>query len=150
MKPKRSLVAGAVLVALVVGLGIGSRVVGQGAFARNAVEAPIFEVDPFWPKPLPNHWVLGSVVGLGIDSRDHVFIIHRRAPLNESTEIGASTDPPTGECCLPAPYILEFSPEGDLLRAWGGARRGLHVAYLEPRADDRTSRQRLDRWEREW
>ena len=52
---------------------------------------PWFEVDPFWPKPLPNHWVLGSVIGLGVDSRDHVFIIHRGdSTLNQRTEVGAS------------------------------------------------------------
>ena len=22
--------------------------------------APMFEVDPFWPKPMPNNWLLGS------------------------------------------------------------------------------------------
>ena len=87
-------------------------------------QAPMFEVDPFWPKPLPNHWVLGSAVGVGVDSRDHVFIIHRQAPLNERTEIGAATDPPTGECCLPAPYILEFDPEGNLVNSWGGPNEG--------------------------
>ncbi len=92
--------------------------------APGAVEAPIFEVDPFWPKPLPNHWVLGSVVGVGVDSRDHVFIVHRQAPLNERTEIGAATDPPTGECCLPAPYVLEFDPEGRLVNSWGGSGEG--------------------------
>ena len=92
--------------------------------AAAAPEAPLFEVDPFWPQPLPNHWVLGSVVGVGVDSRDHVFVIHRQAPLNERTEIGASTDPPTGECCLPAPYVLEFDPEGNLANSWGGPGEG--------------------------
>ena len=92
--------------------------------AAAAPEAPLFEVDPFWPQPLPNHWVLGSVVGVGVDSRDHVFVIHRQAPLNERTEIGASTDPPTGECCFPAPYVLEFDPEGNLANSWGGPGEG--------------------------
>ncbi len=95
----------------------------QTASASTA-EAPIFEVDPFWPQPLPNHWVLGSVVGVGVDSRDHVFIIHRQAPLNERTEIGAAQDPPTGECCVPAPYVLEFDPDGNLANAWGGPGEG--------------------------
>ena len=39
--------------------------------------APLFEVDPLWPKPLPNHWILGSTIGVAVDSRDHVWIIHR-------------------------------------------------------------------------
>jgi DNA-binding beta-propeller fold protein YncE len=87
--------------------------------------APLFEVDPFWPKPLPDHWVLGSVVGVGVDSRDHVYIIHRGAmTLNERTEMGAATDPPSGECCLPAPYVLEFDPEGNLMNSWGGEGEG--------------------------
>ena len=95
----------------------------QTASASTA-DAPIFEVDPFWPQPLPNHWVLGSVVGVGVDSRDHVFIIHRQAPLNERTEIGAAQDPPTSECCVPAPYVLEFDPDGNLANAWGGPGEG--------------------------
>lgn len=94
------------------------------AAADRAAEAPMFEVDPFWPQPLPNHWVLGSVVGVGVDSRDHVFIVHRQAPLNERTEIGAAQDPPTGECCVPAPYVLEFDPEGNLVNSWGGPGEG--------------------------
>ena len=72
--------------------------------------APMFEVDPFWPKPLPNHWILGSAVGVGVDSRDHVYIIHRgEMSLNERTEMGLGTDPPTSECCAAAPYSLRGS-----------------------------------------
>ena len=88
--------------------------------AADPVEAPYFEVDPYWPQPLPNHWVLGSAVGVGVDSRDHVFVIHRRNSFNERTEIGAATDPKTGTCCIPAPNILEFDPEGQLVNSWGG------------------------------
>ena len=71
---------------------------------EGATVAPLFEVDPFWPKPLPNHWILGSAVGVGVDSRDHVYIIHRgEMSLNARTEMGLGTDPPTGECCAAAP-----------------------------------------------
>jgi DNA-binding beta-propeller fold protein YncE len=90
---------------------------------RAAEDAPRFEVDPFWPQPLPNHWILGSVVGVGVDSRDHVFIIHRGNG-DPRTELGAAQTPPTGECCLPAPPVLEFDPEGRLVRAWGGPGEG--------------------------
>ena len=85
-----------------------------------SIKAPAFEVDPYWPQPLPNHWVLGSAIGVGVDSRDHVFVIHRRNSFNERTEIGAATDPKTAECCIPAPNILEFDPEGNLVNSWGG------------------------------
>src|SRR5512145_2921796 len=56
---------------------------GSAAAAAPAVEpgapgvAPRFEVDPFWPKPLPNHWILGSTIGVSVDERDHVWMIHR-------------------------------------------------------------------------
>jgi len=76
-------------------------------------------VDPFWPKPLPNHWILGSAVGVGVDSRDHVFIVHRGNG-DARTELGAAQDPPTGDCCIAAPPVLEFDPEGNLVNSWGG------------------------------
>ena len=87
--------------------------------SANAAEAPMFEVDPFWPQQLPDHWVLGSAIGVGVDSRDHVFIVHR-GNLTERTEGGADADPPIGECCRAAPPVLEFDPEGNLVNSWGG------------------------------
>ncbi|MEX2465486.1 MAG: hypothetical protein WD995_01165 [Gemmatimonadota bacterium] len=123
---KRNVVMGIGLVAGGIVLACASETLdgmASGAVGQEGM-APLFEVDPFWPQPLPDHWVLGSVVGVGVDSRDHVFIIHRQAPLNERTEIGAATDPPSGECCLPAPYVLEFDPEGNLMNSWGGEGEG--------------------------
>jgi DNA-binding beta-propeller fold protein YncE len=82
-------------------------------------------VDPLWPKPLPNHWLLGSVIGVGVDSRDHVFIIHRGdSTLNQRTEAGMKANPPIAECCQSAPPVLEFDPAGNLVRAWGGPGEG--------------------------
>ena len=80
----------------------------------------MFEVDPMWPQPLPHHWIIGSAIGVTVDSRDHVFIIHREGSLNARTELGAAQDPPTGECCVPAPPVLEFDPEGNLVGYFGG------------------------------
>ena len=39
----------------------------------QTAQAPMFEVDPFWPKPLPNHWVTGSTIGLSVDAQDNVW-----------------------------------------------------------------------------
>ncbi len=89
----------------------------------GGVQAPVFEVDPLWPKPLPNHWILGAAIGVTVDSEDHIWIVHRGNG-NLRTELGASTDPPTGECCLPAPNVLEFDQEGNLLNSWGGPGEG--------------------------
>jgi DNA-binding beta-propeller fold protein YncE len=103
--------------------GCGEQALDNAAHAQTR-EAPVFEVDPFWPKPLPNHWVLGATIGISVDSRDHVFIVHRRDSFDERTEIGAATDPKTGECCIPAPNILEFDPAGNLVTHWGGPGDG--------------------------
>jgi DNA-binding beta-propeller fold protein YncE len=87
------------------------------------VQAPRFEVDPLWPKPLPNHWLMGSVITVSVDDKDNVWIIHRPSSLNE-TEVGASLNPPAGECCIAAPPVLAFDPEGNLIKHWGGPGEG--------------------------
>ena len=121
---RHKVVIASAFIALIAGLGVGqSRL--QAAIATRLGDAPKFEVDPFWPKPLPNHWVLGSTIGVGVDSRDHVFIIHRGdSTLNQRTEVGADASPPVGECCRSAPPILEFDPDGNLVKAWGGPGPG--------------------------
>jgi DNA-binding beta-propeller fold protein YncE len=120
---KRTLLIGLGLVASITALACASEAL-DNLNAQNVGAdgmAPMFEVDPFWPKPLPNHWILGNAVGVGVDSRDHVYIIHRGAmSLNERTEMGSGTNPPTSECCTAAPPILEFDPDGNLMNAWGG------------------------------
>jgi hypothetical protein len=88
--------------------------------------APTFQVDPLWPKPLPNHWLFGSITGVAVDSRDHVWVVHRGGDsLNSRTEMSAATNPPTAEaCCVPAPPVLEFDQAGALVRHWGGPGQG--------------------------
>ena len=133
---------------LIVALGLGQAAL-QAAQGQAVVRRRVFEVDPLWPKPLPNHWILGSVIGVGVDSTDHVFIIHRGyATLTSRTEAGLNTKPPIGECCAAAPPILEFDPEGNLVKAWGGPARGLRLAGLQSRHHDRRQGQRLDRRQR--
>ena len=58
------------------------------AQSRPGVQAPRFEVDPLWPKPLPNHWVLGNAVGVWVDERDHVWIVHRGSDTLNNNEKG--------------------------------------------------------------
>jgi DNA-binding beta-propeller fold protein YncE len=80
--------------------------------------APRFEVDPTFPKPLPNGWYQGQTIGLWVDAQDHVWIVHRPEVLDNSE--GAAREK-TGECCSEAPPILEFDQQGNLLRHWGGS-----------------------------
>ncbi|MEO7455196.1 MAG: hypothetical protein ABIY52_02975 [Gemmatimonadaceae bacterium] len=121
---RRAIVMAGAAIALLAALGAGQAAL-QAATDAQSVQAPKFEVDPMWPKPLPHHWVLGSTIGVGIDSRDHVFIIHRGdSTLNQRTEGGADANPPIGECCRSAPPIVEFDPAGNMVRAWGGPGEG--------------------------
>jgi len=91
--------------------------------ANNGRQAPYFEVDPFWPQPLPNKWILGSTIGVAVDDRDHVYVVHRNDDGNFATqEIGI--DNGIAECCTAAPPILEFDPSGSLVNAWGGSGEG--------------------------
>jgi len=109
-----------VLMSAGVGLGSAALVNAQG----QVVQAPKFTVDPLWPKPLPNHWILGSAVGVAVDSRDHIFVVNLTNSFNVRTEIGAAQNPPTGECCLPAPPVLEFDADGKLVSSFGGQAQG--------------------------
>lgn len=85
--------------------------------------APRFEVDPMWPDPMPNRWILGSSTGVAVDKGDHVFVVHLTDSFNARTEMGSAPGvAPTayGECCTPAPNVLEFDAAGKLLNHWGG------------------------------
>src|SRR5579871_6921316 len=126
---RRNLGIGVTFSAVVAGLGVGSAVLQKRATVEaSGVQAPRFEVDPMWPKPLPNHWVIGNAIGVSVDSKDHIWIIHRQASL-EAMENYAVANPPgpkrqagvvEAECCAPAPAVLEFDEQGNLLTSWGG------------------------------
>ena len=136
---KRDFLIAAALAALIVALGVGQSVLQNKADAQGrTVQAPIFEVDPLWPKPLPNHWLLGWTIGLWVDEQDHIWVIHRGAGGLNNNERGLELDPPISECCRTAPPILEFDQAGNLLRHWGGpgpgyewpqSNHGIHIDY---------------------
>src|SRR5450631_3974936 len=121
----RKIYTGAIFVALVVLLGVGSIMLEKRAAVQAAgVQAPMFEVDPMWPKPLPNHWVQGMTIGVSVDDKDHVWIIHRQGSLEPKEVYQVAKPTPAAECCTPAPPILEFDQEGNLLASWGGPGQG--------------------------
>src|SRR5580698_129075 len=130
---KRELSIGGTFAIVLMALGIGSVVFEKKAAVEAAgVQAPRFEVDPLWPKPLPNHWILGNVIGVATDAQDHIWIIHRQASL-EPMENYAAANPPgpkrrpgvvEADCCAPAPPVLEFDQAGTLINSWGGPGEG--------------------------
>jgi DNA-binding beta-propeller fold protein YncE len=120
----RKLSVAAAFLALLGALGIGSAVLERKVALHAAeAQAPRFEVDPLWPKPLPNKWILGQTIGVSVDARDHIWIIHRAGSL-EPGEVHATTTPPTAQCCAPAPPVLEFDEAGNLIGHWGGPGQG--------------------------
>lgn len=121
---QRKYFVGGALTALIVALGAGSMALQKRAEVEAAgSQAPRFEVDPLWPKPLPNHWVIGAAIGVAVDARDHVWIIHRAGSL-ETKEQYATWKPPAAKCCVAAPPVLEFNEAGDLVGHWGGQAQG--------------------------
>jgi DNA-binding beta-propeller fold protein YncE len=79
--------------------------------AARTTTAPVFEVDPDWPKALPNGWTIGPVSGIAVDAGDHVVLVQRAEAI---TQAGGT----------PAPHVIEFDPLGAVVRSWGGAGAG--------------------------
>jgi len=106
---------------LALAVGSGYRVQAQApGQAVDESGAPIFKVDPFWPKPLPNRWSMQQVTGLTVEAaNDHIWFINRGA-VAEGDEIGGGDNPPRILCCTRGPEVVELDQEGNVLHAWGG------------------------------
>ncbi|GJE45654.1 hypothetical protein [Methylobacterium soli] len=103
-----------------------------------AAEEPLrFEVDPAWPKRLPNDWIMGQAAGVAVDAQDRVWVVQRPRTLTDD-EKAASLDPPRTKCCKPAPPVLVFDQAGTLVSSWGGPGAGYdwpqneHGIHIDP------------------
>jgi DNA-binding beta-propeller fold protein YncE len=91
----------------------GTTAIGRedGASSQKQTLVPSFQVDPFWPKPLPNKWLVGAVAGVAADAQDHIWIIHRPSTLQPNeTRAGWHAAPP----------VVEFDQAGNVVTTWGG------------------------------
>ncbi len=122
--PKKPLFITALALTLFLALSVGQQQLQQTAEAvNNDRMIPHFEVDPFWPQPLPNKWILGRTIGIAVDDRDHLFVVHRdQDSMFMNQELGL--DRGNAECCTAAPPILELDAAGNLINAWGGPGDG--------------------------
>jgi DNA-binding beta-propeller fold protein YncE len=77
-------------------------------FALFAQTQPRFEVDPTWPKPLPEKWITGQLSGVCVDSHDHVVVANRRNITDEEAETSIN-----------APSIIMFDAAGNVIKSWG-------------------------------
>ena len=105
----RARLAGAAVAALLAAGGAQylPHAAASGQSPTPAAGVPRFEVDPTWPT-LPNDWVLGTSINVSVDSRDHVWIVHRFRFVPEEDRERA------------APPVLEFDENGRFVQGWGG------------------------------
>src|SRR5262249_50685233 len=95
----------------IVKAGLCAVVVAAVALSTNpsrAQNAPHYEADLSWPKPLPDHWILGGLGGLCVDAQDHVLILNRQDVLPNELDAGYL-----------APPLIEFDAAGDVVHSWG-------------------------------
>lgn len=74
-------------------------------YAKSTREAPMFEVDPSWPK-IPNGWVLGQVASAAADGQDNIWVLHRSRVVRPDQKTG--------------PPVMEFDSKGNYIQGWGG------------------------------
>ena len=115
-KHSRKLLLGAGLLAA--GLGpVALHQIGEAkAQAAGDVMVPWFEADPYWPKPLPNNWILAMTIGLDVDKKDNVWVFHRPQTLEQKESYATRKE---ADCCTAAPDVLQFDAAGNLVRHWG-------------------------------
>jgi DNA-binding beta-propeller fold protein YncE len=118
---KKTSVVGTGAAVLIAVLAAFLGIIGNAQTTRQQI--PMFEPDPLWSEALPNKWVTGQVGGVAVDSHDNVWVFHRPATIPDG-EKAAALNPPQAECCIPAPSVLEFAPNGKFLQAWGGPGQG--------------------------
>src|ERR1700731_1077932 len=106
----------AAALAIVLAAFCALRLNGQG-------NPPKYEVDPSWPRPLPDKWVTGAVTGVCADAQDHVFIVNQGNLTENELDAGHQ-----------APAVIEFDPEGDVVNSWGDREilpEGLHGCFVD-------------------
>jgi len=140
MSSKRYLYAGSVAIALAAGIGLWS---ASQADPSKPPKLPKYAVDGSWPKmPLPvagdfgtplvvststgkpKPWSTGEVAGTCVDSQDHVFIVTRGNLVNSPETLDS----------VPAPPVIEFDPDGNVVNAWGNRNvlpNGIHGCFVD-------------------
>src|SRR5262245_41920273 len=84
--------------------------------ATEGRKFPSFQYDPSWPQQLPNNWIVGSIGGIAVDAKDHIWVTQRPTSVGQFENSGLTGE---GTCCFPAPPVLEFDQAGKLVQAWG-------------------------------
>jgi DNA-binding beta-propeller fold protein YncE len=75
---------------------------------KGPERGPRFELDPSWPKSLPDGWIGGQLSGCCVDHDDNIIVTNRGDITAEETET-----------CIKAPAVMIFDPAGNMIDAWG-------------------------------
>jgi sugar lactone lactonase YvrE len=89
------------------------------AFVHAQSSVPKFEVDPYWPKPLPGRWVTGEIGGLCVDAKDHVFLVQRVNDVGGMDGHLEGLTPDELNAGQAGPPVIEFDTEGAVVNSWG-------------------------------
>jgi DNA-binding beta-propeller fold protein YncE len=79
--------------------------------AKPKSDVPVFQADASWPK-LPENLRMGMIMGIAVDSHDHVWMVHRPGSLSAKDKEQA------------APPVVEFDAAGNYIQGWGGPGEG--------------------------
>ena len=110
MKRLTVLHIGAFVVLIAALVGYRGATIRSASQSSQPSEVPTFEYDPAWPKPLPNNWVTGNIGAMAVDSQDHIWVAQRPSG---TTSLGERYGlEGIGDCCFPAPPIMEFESSG--------------------------------------
>jgi WD40 repeat protein len=112
-----------------VALVLQQAVAGKAQIQVPVAGAPVFRVDVSWLRNDAHfgdggNWVFGAIGGIAVDATNsHIWVATRPATLGPNENF-ALKYPSMGDCCLPAPPILEFDEEGNFIQGWGGPEPG--------------------------
>ena len=129
---------GRLLVAGAICLAAGALPMAQ----RSPDDLPLFEVDASWPK-FDGNWIFGSIGGVFVDpTNDHVWVLNRPRTVQPDENYAAQT-PPLADCCVPPPYVMEFTEDGRYVNGseWGGPGTGYewpaneHGLFIDPKGN---------------
>ncbi|MEO8187732.1 MAG: hypothetical protein ABI580_10265 [Burkholderiaceae bacterium] len=134
----KNIYAAAIALAVASALGLTSL---THADPKKQPKVPVLQVDPSFPKPLPNShdprtdplykdlkssatgdympWVTGEVAGTCVDSQDHVFIVTRGNLISPEGTTAGNPAVITPLTAVPAPPVVEFDSAGNVVNAWG-------------------------------
>jgi NHL repeat len=134
MKLARSVYFGAIVLALIIGLGLWHPAKVK-AKANPPDSTPTFSVDPAWPHNLPNpvgtdgvahQWVTGEIAGTCVDANDNVYTFNRGWEVGvtingvlQGNESGAIVGQDASASAIPSPPVVAYTPAGDVYTAWG-------------------------------